>query len=52
MTTIISIIVAVGLFGFICVSSVIEYGKTLNTKEDVEEYEKDACYSFCGNKIH
>jgi len=42
MTTVISIIVAVGLVGFICVGSVIEYGKLLNTKEDVEEYEKES----------
>ena len=31
MTTVISIIVAVGLIGFIFVGSVIDYGKLLNT---------------------
>lgn len=49
MTTIISIIVAVGLVGFICVGSVIEHGNLLNTKEDVEEYERDA-YDTWGRK--
>ena len=50
MTTVISIIVAVGLVGFICVGSIIEYGKLLNTKEDVERYERDA-YDTCGRKL-
>lgn len=41
MTTVISIIVAVGLVGFICVGSVIEHGKLLNTKEEMERFEKE-----------
>lgn len=46
MTTVISIIVAVGFVGFMIGSTIyrIKTGdiKLLNTKEDVEEYEKNS----------
>ena len=52
MTTVISIIVAVGLVGFIIGATAyrIKTGdiKLLNTKEDVEEYERDCIGNFFG----